>query len=93
MLSYHGDSLLRALTDLFPHLEFDKSRFPSFRWAKVENRRKFFLNYAKTKGFDPLLETNWYNQSTMDVLATKVPLLSLSLTSSICSTYRPHSCS
>eukprot|EP00026_Physarum_polycephalum_P003118 Phypoly_transcript_03127.p1 GENE.Phypoly_transcript_03127~~Phypoly_transcript_03127.p1 ORF type:complete len:674 (+),score=87.16 Phypoly_transcript_03127:242-2263(+) len=71
VLGYHGDSLLRALTDLFPKMEFDRVRFPSYRWAKAENRRKFFLGYAKTKGFDPLVASNWYNQSTMDVLAVK----------------------
>jgi hypothetical protein len=28
-------------------------------WDNVENCRKFFDDYAKVKGFDPLLPENW----------------------------------
>jgi hypothetical protein len=37
-------------------------------WQNKENRRKFLDQYAKEKGFDPLLPENWYNISSSVVL-------------------------
>ena len=56
----------------------------------MENRRRFFEEYAVANGFDPLNASNWYSQSRDKIMATKVlfplspllPLPSLSLLSS-----------
>lgn len=29
-------------------------------WSSVANRKKFFLNFAKEKNFDPHVPENWY---------------------------------
>lgn len=41
-------------------------------WDKVANRRKFFLNIAKEKGFDPLISENWYSLKHADVVDQRV---------------------
>jgi len=40
-------------------------------WAYAGHRRKFFQNYAKQHGFDPLVPENWYKESRTKVLAAK----------------------
>jgi hypothetical protein len=45
-------------------------------WQDVNNRRKFFEDYARVRGFDPLQPDRWYF-STDDILATKVCSCSL----------------
>lgn len=39
---------------------------------KIENRRKFFEEYAKANKFDPLVAENWHSQSLNSILTTKV---------------------
>lgn len=34
--------------------------FNADKWAKLSNRRNFFLGIAKEKGFDPFKAENWY---------------------------------
>jgi hypothetical protein len=48
-------------------------------WQTAENRRKFFEEYAREKGFDPLIADNWYQQSIKDVVAKKVKIFCLFL--------------
>ncbi len=48
-------------------------------WSTVQNRRKFFENYAKKHGFDPFNPENWYNQTYTTILSEKVVRLKLSL--------------
>jgi hypothetical protein len=38
-------------------------------WKK---RRKYFENYAKEHGFDPLVAENWYTQARSKILAAEV---------------------
>jgi hypothetical protein len=35
----------------------------SASWVEEKIRRKFFLSFAKEKGFDPLIPDNWYLDS------------------------------
>ena len=35
-------------------------------------RRAFFVNYARKKGFDPLIPDNWYHQVKRSVVAEEV---------------------
>ena len=45
-------------------------------WHDVENRRMFFVKYAKENGFDPLVGAHWHAQSKQVLLSQKVPLIS-----------------
>jgi hypothetical protein len=29
-------------------------------WKDAQNKRNFFVNYARDSGFDPLMPNNWY---------------------------------
>jgi len=29
-------------------------------WTEKDNRRKFFVDFAKQNGFEPLIAENWY---------------------------------
>jgi hypothetical protein len=71
VISHHKYKVSQALLDLFPNIGLDKSKF-WFQWAKVENRRKFFENFANLSGFDPLIPNHWYKQSREKIMATKV---------------------
>lgn len=41
-------------------------------WHNVENRRKFFEEYAQENGFDPLVPDEWYLQSRERIIEKKV---------------------
>eukprot|EP00026_Physarum_polycephalum_P001768 Phypoly_transcript_01770.p1 GENE.Phypoly_transcript_01770~~Phypoly_transcript_01770.p1 ORF type:complete len:893 (+),score=154.72 Phypoly_transcript_01770:58-2736(+) len=61
--AYNGN-LSETLVHLFPEVHFDEKKFdmlPKNYWAKRENRRQFFLDVAKEKGFDPKDANNWYS--------------------------------
>jgi len=49
-----------------------KSRRPQGFWNDPNNRRKFLEDYAREKGFDPLVPENWKNQTGMDLRRYKV---------------------
>ena len=42
------------------------------KWVDIRNRRKFFEEFARTNGFDPLNAENWYRQSLTTILRVKV---------------------
>lgn len=44
-----------------------------------ENKRKFLDNFAKQKGFDPLIAENWYTIQISDIKEEQVCLIFLSL--------------
>eukprot|EP00026_Physarum_polycephalum_P006606 Phypoly_transcript_06655.p1 GENE.Phypoly_transcript_06655~~Phypoly_transcript_06655.p1 ORF type:complete len:580 (+),score=87.68 Phypoly_transcript_06655:116-1741(+) len=63
LVDYNG-SLARALLDVFPDIGLDKSSFKFLQithWSDVENRRRFFLDFSRKLGFDPLVAKNWYS--------------------------------
>jgi hypothetical protein len=41
-------------------------------WMDTHNRKAFFLEFAKSKNFDPLLPENWYAISRKEILQFKV---------------------
>jgi hypothetical protein len=52
--------------------------FEAPKWQEVGKRRKFFENYAKENGFDPLSPENWYLQpikKILSVIVLPLPLL------------------
>jgi hypothetical protein len=46
--------------------------FISAPWYYVENRKNFFLNYAKENEFNPLVPEHWYAMSRMRIKSQKV---------------------
>eukprot|EP00026_Physarum_polycephalum_P000948 Phypoly_transcript_00949.p1 GENE.Phypoly_transcript_00949~~Phypoly_transcript_00949.p1 ORF type:complete len:1118 (+),score=84.56 Phypoly_transcript_00949:49-3402(+) len=71
ILCYHQNSISKALMDLFPNYGFVKSKFLLTPiWQDIKNRRRFFEDYARDKGFDPLHSGEWYTRAD-DILATK----------------------
>eukprot|EP00026_Physarum_polycephalum_P010399 Phypoly_transcript_10562.p1 GENE.Phypoly_transcript_10562~~Phypoly_transcript_10562.p1 ORF type:complete len:418 (+),score=65.52 Phypoly_transcript_10562:189-1256(+) len=62
VLYYHSNSVTQALLDLFPNIGLVKSMFPVRQnfWYNIENRRKFFEDFAREGGFDPLVPDHWY---------------------------------
>lgn len=44
-------------------------------WNYAENRRAVFCQFAKIKGFDPLVPENWYQKSMEDFSALAVIFL------------------
>ena len=55
-----------------------KNRKPNGYWTKVENRRKFFSEFAQSKGFDPLNSHQWNQFSAVDVIQHQVCCLFIS---------------
>ena len=41
-------------------------------WQDMNNRRRFFVEFAGRNGFDPLVAEHWYAYTKCDILATKV---------------------
>jgi hypothetical protein len=37
-------------------------------WTVSLNRREFFENFSREKGFDPLIPENWYNKQILKQL-------------------------
>jgi len=72
MLVFHSGSVPKALRDLFPEISINLAGFGiSTFWQQKENRRKFFENYAKSKGFDPLNPEEWYDQHVSEIMEQK----------------------
>eukprot|EP00026_Physarum_polycephalum_P001627 Phypoly_transcript_01629.p1 GENE.Phypoly_transcript_01629~~Phypoly_transcript_01629.p1 ORF type:complete len:1030 (-),score=139.53 Phypoly_transcript_01629:75-3164(-) len=72
VIRYHKNSVTKALVDLFPTIGLQKSKLwikPSIK--EKANRRKFFENYAKENGFDPLNPEKWYSQPNKKILLVK----------------------
>lgn len=45
------------------------------QYANETNRRRFFEEFAASKGFDPLIASNWYPVAKEDVKSLKVSFL------------------
>ena len=41
-------------------------------WRSIENRKKFFIDYAKQMGFDPNNPWNWQRVTKAHIVASKV---------------------
>lgn len=72
VISYHGNSVSRALLDLFPNTRLNISTLQNLSsWRSVKNRRHFFENYAIKNEFDYLNADAWYSQSRTDILSVE----------------------
>eukprot|EP00026_Physarum_polycephalum_P002204 Phypoly_transcript_02209.p1 GENE.Phypoly_transcript_02209~~Phypoly_transcript_02209.p1 ORF type:complete len:520 (+),score=44.14 Phypoly_transcript_02209:1308-2867(+) len=57
---YYNNNIKKALMHIYPNIGLDQTNFPERNnWTKFENRRSFFINFAKAKGFDPFVFENW----------------------------------
>lgn len=45
---------------------------PKGYWENIENRKKYFLNFAAEAGFDPLLQRNWDSVTASQICTKKV---------------------
>jgi len=70
---YYGGSVPNALHYLFPNIGIETSKFVvRGAWKDTEQRRNFFINYAKANGFDPLNTNKWYSHPQERIRAVKV---------------------
>eukprot|EP00026_Physarum_polycephalum_P002189 Phypoly_transcript_02194.p1 GENE.Phypoly_transcript_02194~~Phypoly_transcript_02194.p1 ORF type:complete len:921 (+),score=154.23 Phypoly_transcript_02194:106-2868(+) len=65
----NGISLHKLLPNVYPNIGLDMNLFPkdARHWKSLDNCRKFFHDYAKNNGFDPLIASNWYNVTFQDL--------------------------
>jgi len=75
VLNHYGESLGKALMDLYPEVHFDVQKFSRASlqmYSGMETRRKFFDEFARdTMGFDPLVAENWYSVTKASVVRQK----------------------
>jgi len=71
ILRRYGDSLMIALTNIYPELLFVKKRFRNYDdiWEDPKQQRHFFDQFALSKHFNPLEADRWYNIRQYDVIA------------------------
>eukprot|EP00026_Physarum_polycephalum_P002139 Phypoly_transcript_02143.p1 GENE.Phypoly_transcript_02143~~Phypoly_transcript_02143.p1 ORF type:complete len:817 (+),score=78.77 Phypoly_transcript_02143:221-2671(+) len=62
LLDYYEGSFVEALLHLYPQIGLDRSAF-----FGTKSVRKFFDEFARENGFDPLVAQNWYQVSTSDI--------------------------
>lgn len=70
------NNLREALQDAFPELDFSgvdiKQRGKKNYWKDVSNCRKFFVDFAKEAGLDPLHEATWHSVAFKDLESQSV---------------------
>lgn len=49
-----------------------KDKKPKGYWNNIENRRKFFIDFAKQRGFDPFKPENWAHIARVEITKNKV---------------------
>eukprot|EP00026_Physarum_polycephalum_P002910 Phypoly_transcript_02919.p1 GENE.Phypoly_transcript_02919~~Phypoly_transcript_02919.p1 ORF type:complete len:813 (+),score=74.97 Phypoly_transcript_02919:109-2547(+) len=73
VLSYYGGSVVKALLDLYPDVQFNEAEFGSIlrRTWHQNRRRDLFDAFAAKQGFDPLVAENWYPIDPKDLAGAK----------------------
>eukprot|EP00026_Physarum_polycephalum_P001092 Phypoly_transcript_01093.p1 GENE.Phypoly_transcript_01093~~Phypoly_transcript_01093.p1 ORF type:complete len:1197 (+),score=192.21 Phypoly_transcript_01093:78-3668(+) len=76
VLSFYDGNYVKALLHLFPELDLEKDRFkftilPENFWVESDHRKKLFLDFAKSRSFDPLVPDNWYPISASEFIESK----------------------
>eukprot|EP00026_Physarum_polycephalum_P000781 Phypoly_transcript_00782.p1 GENE.Phypoly_transcript_00782~~Phypoly_transcript_00782.p1 ORF type:complete len:944 (+),score=105.33 Phypoly_transcript_00782:1215-4046(+) len=75
LLQYYEDSFVEAVIAIFPEVTFQIHKFkqaPKNYWDNKDNRRKFFVDFAKSKGIDPLIPSHWYSLTIEDFRVPKM---------------------
>jgi len=71
LLKYHNQSHIKAIVNIYPELNLQLRKFPSYKeikWNNSGKRREFFEKIAKCKNFDPLETEKWYLITRKDVI-------------------------
>eukprot|EP00026_Physarum_polycephalum_P005007 Phypoly_transcript_05033.p1 GENE.Phypoly_transcript_05033~~Phypoly_transcript_05033.p1 ORF type:complete len:665 (+),score=73.56 Phypoly_transcript_05033:296-1996(+) len=71
VMYYHNRSMVRAIIELFPEVPMQSHKFRQSPWRDKGNRKKFFVDYARSCGFDPLVPENWYSIPKQSLLSVK----------------------
>eukprot|EP00026_Physarum_polycephalum_P000668 Phypoly_transcript_00669.p1 GENE.Phypoly_transcript_00669~~Phypoly_transcript_00669.p1 ORF type:complete len:889 (+),score=100.09 Phypoly_transcript_00669:213-2879(+) len=74
VVRYYGGSVRKALLTLYPNIGLRAENFESRGrafWTSPANRRKYFDDFARHHGFDPLVHENWYSISVAQLAAYK----------------------
>eukprot|EP00026_Physarum_polycephalum_P000399 Phypoly_transcript_00400.p1 GENE.Phypoly_transcript_00400~~Phypoly_transcript_00400.p1 ORF type:complete len:1105 (+),score=129.94 Phypoly_transcript_00400:31-3345(+) len=75
VMAYYNNNFSATVANLFPEIGVDILEFsrklPTGYWTDLENQRHFFRSFAKAKGFDPLIPSNWYPVTSEDILEVK----------------------
>eukprot|EP00026_Physarum_polycephalum_P001151 Phypoly_transcript_01152.p1 GENE.Phypoly_transcript_01152~~Phypoly_transcript_01152.p1 ORF type:complete len:1060 (-),score=94.29 Phypoly_transcript_01152:294-3473(-) len=72
VISYHNNSVAMALLELFPNIGLVKEKLWTLSsWSEHKRRRKFFEDFARKNGFEPLIPKHWYEQSRKQIMSTK----------------------
>eukprot|EP00026_Physarum_polycephalum_P000635 Phypoly_transcript_00636.p1 GENE.Phypoly_transcript_00636~~Phypoly_transcript_00636.p1 ORF type:complete len:901 (-),score=99.66 Phypoly_transcript_00636:59-2761(-) len=72
LIRFYNGSYTAALLDLYPDIGLARHKLPvSNFWNDLRNQRKFFERVAQKKGFDPLVPSNWYKVTTVDLAEYK----------------------
>eukprot|EP00026_Physarum_polycephalum_P000389 Phypoly_transcript_00389.p1 GENE.Phypoly_transcript_00389~~Phypoly_transcript_00389.p1 ORF type:complete len:1231 (+),score=194.32 Phypoly_transcript_00389:52-3744(+) len=66
VVNYFKGGFVKNIMKLFPEIGLIENNFSdytniSFHWVDVAKRREWLEEYAKKKGFEPLVPKNWYN--------------------------------
>lgn len=70
-------------SSIVPPAKILSQRTPKGYWKHLENRQKFFLDFAKRKDFDPYVAENWESVALADLKGFKVFLCPTELRSSM----------
>eukprot|EP00026_Physarum_polycephalum_P002178 Phypoly_transcript_02183.p1 GENE.Phypoly_transcript_02183~~Phypoly_transcript_02183.p1 ORF type:complete len:820 (+),score=71.06 Phypoly_transcript_02183:178-2637(+) len=71
LIYYHGNSLNKALMDLFPNIGLNIESLSPKYWHTMDNRKKYFERYAKKNLFDALKASHWYKTNKRLLLCEK----------------------
>jgi len=74
LLRCYNRSMIKALVSLFPNIGLTEHKFailPHNFWQETQNRRDFFVQFAKEKRFDALVPSNWYPISLQNLIRCK----------------------
>jgi len=66
VLAQYRGSYVKALMCVYPSIGLEEQKFKNLLrnyWSHIDNRRIFFINFSKEKGFDPLVPENWYSHA------------------------------
>eukprot|EP00026_Physarum_polycephalum_P000804 Phypoly_transcript_00805.p1 GENE.Phypoly_transcript_00805~~Phypoly_transcript_00805.p1 ORF type:complete len:823 (+),score=101.61 Phypoly_transcript_00805:1404-3872(+) len=70
VLNYHNDNIKKALCELFPEIGLESNMFSIVQrnyWGDSENRKNYFIQFARDNMFDPLIAENWYKFKNADI--------------------------
>eukprot|EP00026_Physarum_polycephalum_P016043 Phypoly_transcript_16871.p1 GENE.Phypoly_transcript_16871~~Phypoly_transcript_16871.p1 ORF type:complete len:257 (+),score=38.97 Phypoly_transcript_16871:68-772(+) len=66
VLAKYSGNPIQALVHAYPEIGLEQSKFksPSINWQHIGYMKQFFIEHARTNGFDPLIAENWYSVPT-----------------------------